>query len=165
VTGTLLRPRLRELRSSDRGRIADIVQAVGIFRDEEIQIALEIFDSSCLPFQTDYQTVGIEWDSRLAGWICWGSTPCTVGTVDLYWMAVDPACQGLGLGTALISEMERRLTGSARLIAIDTSGRPDYGPTRRFYQSRGYQAVAVVPDFYAPGDDQVIFTKALTGGC
>ena len=57
--------------------------------------------------------------------------------------------------------MERRLTGIARLIAVDTSGRPDYTPTRDFYLARGYLAVARVPDFYAPGDDQVIFTKLL----
>ena len=58
--------------------------------------------------------------------------------------------------------MERRLAGRARLISIDTSGRADYAPTRAFYAARGYVAVARVPDFYAPGDDQVIFTKALS---
>jgi ribosomal protein S18 acetylase RimI-like enzyme len=95
------------------------------------------------------------------GWICWGATPCTVGTWDLYWLAVDPAAQGHGVGTALVEAMESRLRGRARLISVDTSGRDDYAPTRRFYLARGYRAVAVVPDFYAPGDDQVIFTKVL----
>ena len=161
MTGTLLSPRLRELRSADRGRIAEIVRAVGVFRDEEIQIALEVFDASCRPFQTDYHTLGAELDGRLAGWICWGATPCTVGTVDLYWMAVDPEVQGTGVGTALVGEMERRLAGHARLVSIDTSGRESYAPTRRFYEARGYRPVAVVPDFYAPGDAQVIFTKTL----
>jgi ribosomal protein S18 acetylase RimI-like enzyme len=95
------------------------------------------------------------------GWICWGATPCTDRTWDLYWLAVDPTAQGSGAGTALVEEMERRLAGRARLVSVDTSGRADYLPTRRFYEARGYRAVAVVPDFYAPGDDQVIFTKPL----
>jgi ribosomal protein S18 acetylase RimI-like enzyme len=108
-----------------------------------------------------YYALGAEIDGVLAGWICWGQTPCTDGTWDLYWMAVDPALHGSGVGTALVDEMERRLLGRARLIAVDTSGRTDYAPTRGFYAARGYQAVATVPDFYAPGDDQVIYTKAL----
>ena len=66
------------------------------------------------------------------------------------------------MGTALVDAMELRLRGRARLIAVDTSGRADYAPTRGFYAARGYSAVATVPDFYAPGDDQVIFTKELT---
>jgi hypothetical protein len=57
--------------------------------------------------------------------------------------------------------METRLASAARLIMIDTSGRGDYAATRAFYQSRGYSIAAVIPDFYAPGDDQVIFSKPL----
>jgi len=38
----------------------------------------------------------------------------------------------------------------------------EYAPTRAFYERRGYAAVARIPDFYAPGDDQVVYTKAIT---
>ena len=43
--------------------------------------------------------------------------------------------------------------------AVETAGRPDYAPTRAFYEARGYRAVGLIPDFYAPGDDQVTFVK------
>ena len=33
-----------------------------------------------------------------------------------------------------------------------------------FYQARGYRAAAVIPDFYAPGDDQVVYVKSLSPG-
>nr|MBA3585770.1 hypothetical protein [Gemmatimonadota bacterium] len=66
-----------------------------------------------------------------------------------------------GIGTALVARMEQRLAGAARLVVVETAGRPDYAPTRAFYQARGYQRAAVIPDFYAPGDDQVIYTKHL----
>jgi ribosomal protein S18 acetylase RimI-like enzyme len=78
-------------------------------------------------------------------------------------MAVDPEAQGSGIGTALLLEMERRLAGLARLIVIETAGRADYEGTRAFYQSRGYSPVSVIPDFYAPGDDQVVFVKSVKG--
>jgi hypothetical protein len=58
--------------------------------------------------------------------------------------------------------MEGRLAGSARLIVVETAGRPDYRPTRAFYEARGYRAVATIPDFYAPGDDQIAYVKYLT---
>jgi ribosomal protein S18 acetylase RimI-like enzyme len=87
-----------------------------------------------------------------------------VGTFDLYWMAVEPAAQGAGIGTALVRAMEDRLRGHARLIIVETAGRADYGPTRAFYEARGYHRAAVIPDFYAPGDDQLVYTKTLAAG-
>ena len=174
-----VRPRLRDLTSADADRVLQITRETGVFREEELGIAGEVF-ADCVnhpgpsggnrvgaglsPAPTDsrpYYGLGAELEGQLVGWICWGQPPCTERTWDLYWLAVDRAAQGHGVGTALTEEMERRLTGIARLIAVDTSGRPDYTPTRDFYLARGYLAVARVPDFYAPGDDQVIFTKLL----
>lgn len=163
MSGTLVTPRLRHLTAADRGRIEEITRAVGRFRDDEIVVALEVFDAAVRPIPDSYQVLGAELDSRLVGWICWGPTPCTLGTYDLYWMAVDPEMQGTGIGTGLLQEMERRLKGVARLIVIDTAGRSDYSGTRAFYQARGYSPVATVPDFYAPGDDQVVFVKRVSG--
>ena len=169
-------PRLRDLTSADAGRILDITRATGVFREEELAIADEVLHDAVAPTGPSggsadptrgahegrpYYALGAEVDGALVGWICWGKTPCTEGTWDLYWLAVDPAAYRGGIASALVTEMERRLAGVARLISVDTSGRPDYGPTRAFYLSRGYHDVARVPDFYAPGDDQVIFTKAL----
>jgi D-alanine-D-alanine ligase len=177
VSGTTVSPHLRQLTRSDRDRIEEITRAAGLFREDEIAVALEVFDDAVravgfgsradphwVATEGDpYIAMGAEMDGRLAGWICWGPTPCTMGTYDLYWMAVDPELQGQGIGSALMSEMERRLADVARLIVIETAGRPDYAPTRGFYQAQGYQPVSVIPDFYAPGDDQVVFVKSVSG--
>jgi GNAT superfamily N-acetyltransferase len=165
LSGTLVSPRLRHLTATDRGRIEEITRAAGLFREVEIAVALEVFDEAVRagPRNEPYSALGADVDGRLAGWICWGPTPCTLGTYDLYWMAVDPALHGTGIGTALLREMEYRLAGVARLIVVETAGRPDYGPTRAFYQARGYRAAATIPDFYAPGDDQVVFVKSVGG--
>jgi GNAT superfamily N-acetyltransferase len=161
LSGTLVTPRLRHLTAADRGRIEEITRAVGRFRSDEIPVALEVFDAAVRPTPDSYLVLGAELDSRLVGWICWGPTPCTLGTYDLYWMAVDPELQGTGIGTALLQAMERQLNGLARLIVVETAGRPDYAATRAFYQARGYSPVSRIPDFYAPGDDQVVFVKAV----
>ncbi len=163
MSGTLTQPVLRHLTAADRGRIEEITRAVGVFRDDEVPVALEVFDAA-VAGSPDYTALGAEADGRLAGWICWGPTPCTLGTFDLYWMAVDPALQGAGVGTALVREMEQRLAGAARLVVVETAGRPDYAPTRAFYEARGYRRAAVIPDFYAPGDDQVVYLKTFISG-
>ena len=154
-------PRFRPLSPADRDALKRISHAVGLFRDNEIQVALEVFDASMVPGQRDYETLGAEVDGTLAGWICWGPTPCTERTYDMYWIAVDPALHGHGVGSRLVEEMERRIAGKARLVVVETSGRPDYRSTEAFYLARGYREAARVADFYAPGDDQVIYTKVL----
>lgn len=164
MSGTLVTPRLRTLIAADRARIEEITRAVGRFRDDEIPVALEVFDAAVREdADGSYHILGAELDAGLVGWICWGPTPCALGTYDLYWMAVDPEVQGSGIGTALLTEMERRLARVARLIIIETAGRADYSATRAFYQARGYSPVATIPDFYAPGDDQVVFVKRGSG--
>jgi len=54
--------------------------------------------------------------------------------------------------------------GRARLIVVETAGRADYAATRGFYESRGYRPTARIPEFYAPGDDLVVYTKQLGAG-
>jgi D-alanine-D-alanine ligase len=158
VSGTLTLASLRNLTAADRGRIEEISRAVGLFREDEIPVALEVFDGA-VAGSPDYLALGAEHDGRLAGWICWGPTPCTLGTYDLYWMAVDPALHGAGIGTALLTAMEGRLNGIARLIVVETAGRAEYAGTRAFYEARGYRPASRIPDFYAPGDDQVVYVK------
>jgi GNAT superfamily N-acetyltransferase len=161
ATRLLAAPTLRRLVPADRARIAAIAGAVGVFREDEIAVALEVFDAAAAG-SPDYSALGAELDGRLVGWVCWGATPCTTGTYDLYWLAVDPPAQRAGVGAALLDGMEQRLAGRARLVVIETAGRPDYAPTRAFYEARGYRPAAVIPDFYAPGDDLVVYTKSLT---
>jgi GNAT superfamily N-acetyltransferase len=130
---------------------------------------MEVFDAAVAgsrpptASEPDYTALGADVEGRLVGWICWGPTPCTLGTYDLYWMAVDRRTQHAGVGTALLNEMERRLAGRARLIVVETAGRADYAGTRAFYEARGYRPTARIPEFYAPGDDLVVYTKLLTG--
>jgi ribosomal protein S18 acetylase RimI-like enzyme len=127
-----------------------------------VPVALEVFDGA-VAGSPDYIALGAEVGGVLAGWLCWGPTPCTQGTFDLYWMAVDPTAHRGGVGTALLEAMEQRLRGAARLIVVETAGRPAYAPTRAFYEARGYRETARIPDFYASGDDLVVYTKLLAG--
>lgn len=149
---------LRGPAARDRSAIGSMLRETGVFREDEVAIGLEVFDSS-VAGDAAYHSVVAELGGGVAGWICWGPTPCTAGTWDMYWLVVSPAVHGAGIGTRLVNEMERCLAGRARLIVVETAGRADYAPTRAFYEARGYRRVATIPDFYAPGDDQVVYVK------
>ncbi len=133
----------------------------GLFREAEVAIAGEMLDEA-LNGDDDYRFLGAFDAGRLVGYACWGPTPGTTGTYDLYWIAVDRARHGEGVGTQLVNAVEQTLSADGgRLVVVETSSRPDYAPTRRFYERRGYAAAATVPGYYAPGDDLVIYTKDL----
>ena len=181
--------RLGPVSHRDRPRLAELLAATGAFNAEEVQVALSLLDvssrtsasedvssrtsdSECrdLPSPSqdsdgDYEFLGAfdENDQRLIGYVCFGATPATDGTWDLYWLAVDPAAQGRGVGTALVRAVEEKLLDrGARLLVVETSSRPDYEGTRRFYARSGYTEAARVRDFYAPADDRIVLTTRLT---
>jgi ribosomal protein S18 acetylase RimI-like enzyme len=172
---------LAPLAPEHRDRVAEILRATGAFRGEEVAVALELFDETyglvpgtgsgyqvpdAAGRDADYHFIGAFTSTGdLAGYACYGATPGTDRTHDLYWIAVDPRAQGVGAGTLLLAEVERRLrAGGARLLVVETSGRADYEPARRFYAARDYAEVARVRDFYAVGDDRVVLTKRLSQG-
>jgi len=96
------------------------------------------------------------------GFACYGPRPLTRGTFDLYWIAVRRTAQGRGVGRALLQRVAQEVRAmGGRMIVAETSGRPDYEPTRRFYEAHGYVREATVADFYAPGDDLVIYVQRL----
>jgi ribosomal protein S18 acetylase RimI-like enzyme len=168
-----------DMTPKDRPRVRTILEATRLFRAEEVDVAIELFDSVFgasigvdaaspattvnPPASSDYFFLGaFTPEEELAGFACYGPTPGTDRTYDLYWIAVDPAVQGSGSGTILLNEVERRLKGlNARMLVVETSSRSDYGNTRGFYIQRGYVEAARARDFYAPADDRITYTKRL----
>jgi len=158
----LTSPEIRAPSISDREEIQAITVRSGGFRPEEVAVAMDVFDAALgigRRADPDYEIALAELDGRLVGWACWGPTPCTVGTFDLYWIVVDGSSQSKGIGTLLIEEMEHRIADRARLIVVETAGRDDYAGTRRFYQRRGYEPESRIADYYGPGDDLVVYVK------
>jgi len=174
-------------RGSDRARVGQIVRDTGKFNEEEVEIALELFDA-CLNQGADSGYLFLFADApdsgtgggdsflaepvpsnrasarseEILGFACYGKISGTQSSFDLYWVAVDPMFQGLGIGKRLIQGVEQQvLAEGGGQIYVDTSGRPDYQPTRRFYASMGYSVVGELPDFYAEGDPKLIYCKKL----
>lgn len=153
---------LRPVGRAHRARLETLVRDTGLFREAEVRTAVELLDEA-LDGDDDYRFLGAFDGDELVGYACFGPTPDTVGTFDLYWIAVDKRRQGSGIGTQLVTAVEQRLSAvGGRLIVVETSSRSDYDATRRFYEAKGYTRTATIPGYYAQGDDLVIYIKDLT---
>jgi ribosomal protein S18 acetylase RimI-like enzyme len=154
---------VRRLTPNDREPLARMLAEIPAFRPDEVSCALELVDLALeKPQQSDYFFLVAEQDGQLAGYICYGPTPMTEGTWDLYWIASSEAARGKGAGSALVLEMEKELRGrGTRLVRIETSSLSEYGPARTFYARHAYHQTAVIEAFYRDGDDLVTLTKRL----
>jgi D-alanine-D-alanine ligase len=146
----------------DRQVVLSFLAETGFFRPDEIDIARELIDSGIAEGpKGHYQSYVARVNDQTVGWVCWGPTPCTLGTFDIYWIGVASNMQGRGIGRALTNFAEQSIAErGGRLYVVETSSRETYTPTHRFYEALGYWEASRIPDFYGPGDDRVIFLKA-----
>ena len=174
-----IRPMIKE----DKQAIMQILRDTPEFIPAEVVVAEEVLDSYLrdpsrsgyyvfvaeltLPPLLERQGIKVKGNqqSELVGYICYGPTPLTEGTWDMYWMAVNQKAKGKGIGSALLALAEGKIKkAGGRLILIETSSKPEYERTIKFHRSQGYEAVSQIPDFYALGDDKLTLQKRLNRG-
>lgn len=141
-----------------------MVESTGFFHPPEVDVAVELVDERLARGEASgyFFIFADDAEDRPIGYACYGPIACTLGSFDLYWIAVDGGVQGRGLGQELVRRSEELIRAAGgRHVYIETSGRPLYEPTRRFYARCGYELAAELEDFYAPGDAKLIYRKAL----
>jgi ribosomal protein S18 acetylase RimI-like enzyme len=150
-------------RESDIDVVRRLAGAVGVFSKAEQVVAVELIEARLANGRkSGYHFAFAELAGRAVGYCTWGPIPMTASSWDLYWIVVDPAHSGGGVGRALLVEAERdiaRRGGAA--VYVETSSRAEYARTRKFYTRAGYRRAARLTDFYAPSDDKIIYRKSV----
>lgn len=149
---------------ADRAAVERIIREVGNFNDAEVSCAMELVDIYLQDeSQKDYRIfVAVCDGDGVGGYACYGPTPLTRGTYDLYWIATHPDQQGRGVGRVLVSFLEERIRQEGgRLLIIETSSKESYSDTIGFYRRLGYEEASRIQDFYDMGDDKLTFAKRL----
>ena len=155
---------IRPLILEDRMRLLSMLVKTRVFNSDEIDVAMELIDIVLKDQnQKDYYiSCMVDHQRQPVGYICYGPTPMTQGTFDLYWIVVDPDFQGKKIGSQLLNFLEKILSGrNGRMILADTSSIPEYEKTKKFYLRNGFQEIARVKDYYSPGNDRITFCKRL----
>lgn len=164
----MIRPAVQD----DADPVAAVVIAAGMFTAAEVGflpglfadalaqqadgahgLVVDVLDSSDEAPPTSGPVVGVAY---------WHPIDAADGVVDLTMLAVHPSLHGAGRGRALMLHAQdlARAAGQ-RLMLVQTSGTEQYAGTRRFYAALGYTLEATVRDYWAAGDDMVLFRLEL----
>jgi GNAT superfamily N-acetyltransferase len=156
-----------EYRSSvepaDADAVRRIVESSGFFNPEEIEVAVElVVERLSKGEKSGYFFLFAETGGRPSGYACYGPISGTQCSFDLYWIAVDNAIRGKGIGKELLKKAEEAILAmDGHRVYVETSSRDLYEPTRAFYRNNGYRLAADLDDFYAPGDSKHVYLKVL----
>ncbi len=143
----------------DIDNVRDIITSTNFFQDHEIPVAVKLVEERLEKgLESGYHFIFASIVGKTIAYACYGEIPCTKGSYDLYWIVTHNDYRGKGIGKALMAEVEKQIMGSGgRVIYIETSSKPQYKPTRLFYENYGCVTEAVLKDFYDYGDDKIIY--------
>lgn len=154
---------IRPIRRGDRAGIESLLNRASEFTRDETACALELVDGSLARGNSDedYAVFCAESPEKgIIGFVCYGKTPLTQATYDLYWIAIDPARRRGGLGKRMLGYLENILNAKgARLLVAETSSLSAYAQACSFYAKEGFREESRIKDFYASGDDLLIYCK------
>ncbi len=150
-------------RADDLPAILAATRSVGVFNDEEVRTVDELFQGYLKdPAVSGYNFLSCTDGDALLGFACWGPTALSQGATDLYWICTAQHAQGRGVAAALFKAVEAEVKAHGRwLIVIWTSSRAEYAPARAFYLRMGCALQTQITDFYARGEDLVVFVKRI----
>jgi ribosomal protein S18 acetylase RimI-like enzyme len=154
---------IRPTTPDDSAALITLAVAAGMFRANETEALGKVLaDYFGGKLDDGHVWVTDEEEGEPCGVAYYAPDPMADRTWYLYMIAVRPDCQRQGRGTALIKHVENGLRSRGeRLLLVETSGLPKYDRARAFYIKCGFEQEARIRDFYAAGDDKVVFRKAL----
>ena len=153
---------IRSANSDDKTDLMALAEAIGLFEANELDemsgMLSEYFDGN---LGSDHFWIADD-DSGIQGAAYYAPEVLAGGTWNLYFIGVQPNCQGKGRGTLLLRYVEQHLKERGeRLLLVETSGLDSFEQTRTFYRKNGYEQEARIRDYYKAGEDKIIFRKAL----
>jgi ribosomal protein S18 acetylase RimI-like enzyme len=155
-------PVIRRLTPADLPAVADLIDATGLFPFALlVDMVRPYFAQADGAAQGDEHWVVLDHGGPTAV-AYWAPERMTQGTWNLLLIAVHPQQQGQGVGRTLLVHIEHSLAAAAqRVLLVETSGLPEFEPTRRFYLGNGYEQEACIRDYYDAGEDKIVFRKLL----
>ena len=156
---------LRPTEPADDATLVHLARETGVFRPLEITALEEVLtDYHAHNRAQGHQSVtSLDDAGRIIGFAYIAPAAMTDRTWYLYWIAVSKSLQAQGTGSQLLQHCEAAVRAAdGRLLLIETSSLPHYDLTRKFYAKHGYDTATVLRDFYADGDDMVVFSKRMS---
>lgn len=155
----------QEVRPDDVLIVGNIAASSGFFSHMEVEIAKELVTEALNNgADSGYFFIFAEVGGETAAFACHGPDTENPRKHHLYWIAVHESHRGHGLGSILIDTAEHNAwAAGADILAVETSSRDQYAPTRNFYEEHGYTRKEARRNHYGPGDHMLVYLKSLDG--
>lgn len=143
--------------------LVKLAEETGVFKPYEIQALQEVLDDyHAHEHLLGHRCASILEKGKPIAFVYFAPADMTDRSWYLYWIAVSKQIQAKGLGGKLLKYAEDEVKkANGRILFIETSSLPHYGLTRQFYLKHGYDLAAQIKDYYADGDDMVVFSKKM----
>jgi len=152
------------INTEDIQNVSDILISTNFFNQEEIKIACELVEEALKKWQEKswYNFLFADYENQTIAYSCFGKIDWTVCSYDLYWIGTHNDFRWNWIGWLLLKETEKMISQKWTCnIYVETAGKEQYQPTRKFYEKNWYTKEAVIKDFYADGDDKIIYSKRI----
>ncbi|HZU39180.1 MAG TPA: GNAT family N-acetyltransferase [Gemmataceae bacterium] len=155
---------IRPTTPADTPALLALTEGTGVFKPHEIEALNEVLsDYHASAHEAGHVAVTAEKNGQILGYAYYAPAAMTDRTWYLYWIAVTKQTQAKGIGSTLLRHAENDIRKrNGRVLFIETSSLPHYEPTRRFYLKHGYEMTGQLRDYYADGDDMVVFRKRMS---
>ena len=135
-----------------------VLTASGQFDADSITYTLETLDNHLENSDIEIWFTALE--NEPVGFAYCAPEPVTSGTWNLLMLWTKEGYEGKGFGRSLVSAVEAELKSrDARLLIVETSQLPEFETARAFYEKYGFTFEAEVKNFFAEGDNKLIYTK------
>lgn len=151
---------IRETIQTDSEALLAIVRDSGQFDENGLSHVEETLNSYLAGESEDLWFTAD--DGKPVGVAYCAPEPVTDGTWNLLMLWTRRDRSGQGHGSALVSHVEKILNErGVRLLIVETSSLPDFAGARAFYDKNGFVQEARIRNFFAAGDDKIVYTKSL----
>jgi ribosomal protein S18 acetylase RimI-like enzyme len=148
----------RALSRADLPAVSKVVEQTGMFPSEMLPDMVEPF----LARSADHRWIVVVEGDAVIGFAYSEPERMTDNTHNLLAIAVTPDRQGQGFGKRLVHAIKAALKEQGgRVLLVETSSLPEFTGARAFYDRLGFAREALIRDFYAEGEDKVLFWRKL----
>lgn len=153
---------IRATSPDDVAAVVELVIAARLFTSEEAELVEDLFADYFGGVNREGHASLVDEEDGILAAAYYKPHPAADRAWDLTMIAVLPEHQRHGRGSIMLRRVEMALRDAGqRLLLVETSGSPAYDGARAFYRRRGYDEEARIRDYWAEGDDMVVFRKDL----
>lgn len=158
--------KIKNLNLKDLSKLKKMLNNLKVFSKEEVKISIEMAQEYLKKGKkSDYNFLVAKGNGDILGFICFGPTPLTYHTFDLYWIAVSKNYQGKSIGSILLKKCEEKVKKEGgKILIIETSSTNKYEKARNFYKKFGFKKITEIKNFYKYRDNKIIYAKYFNGG-